>query len=118
MKVKMLRLSIILYFLPVIFVVKSADINSTVVVPGLKPTITSSLVSTINTNNNSSTSTAVVRNFNDIKLIDDLLDIFNLAQLGSQWSTVREKLSTICARDMTEYFYGLEKGKLWALKSK
>lgn len=62
--------------------------------------------------------TTSTRNFNDIRLINDMLDLFNIAHLGAQWSSVQGKLTKKCADDMTKYFYGLEKRKLWALKSK
>lgn len=62
--------------------------------------------------------TTTSRNFNDIQLINEMLDIFNIAHLGAQWSSVQGKLTKKCADDMTKYFYGLEKRKLWALKSK
>lgn len=62
--------------------------------------------------------TTSTRNFNDIRLINGMLDLFNIAHLGAQWSSVQGKLTKKCADDMTKYFYGLEKRKLWALKSK
>lgn len=62
--------------------------------------------------------TTTSRNFNDIQMINDLLDVFNIAHLGAQWSSVQGTLSKKCADDMTLYFQGLEKRKLWALKSK
>lgn len=89
----------------------------------LLATLATAQESTVSTRVASSSSSAnftttTSKNFNDIKLINDMLDVFNIAHLGAQWSNVQGKLSKKCASDMTEYFVGLEKRKLWALKSK
>lgn len=64
------------------------------------------------------TNTTTVTNFDNIELISDLLDLFNLAELGRQWSEVSGQLTTDCRIDMTQYLDGLNVRKLWALKSK
>lgn len=71
-----------------------------------------------NTLSNNATTTKPTKNFDNIELISDLLDLFNLARLGRQWSAVSVQLTEQCRTDMTDYLHGLNIRKLWALKSK
>lgn len=61
----------------------------------------------------------VVRNYNNLTRIEDILELFSVSFIGSQWKEIYSKLrSEICAKDMTEYLSGLEEKKIWAIKSK
>lgn len=63
-------------------------------------------------------SMAPVKDFDNLLLINELLDLFNLGSVGRQWSELSQRLTPNCSRDMTDYLYGLESRKLWAIKSK
>jgi hypothetical protein len=58
------------------------------------------------------------RNYVNLTGIDDLVQLYDIHVLGSKWEEVSARLSLQCARDMTEYFNGLEKKASWAIKSK
>lgn len=68
--------------------------------------------------NNTSSSENVIKDFDKLILISDILDLFNLGSVGRQWIQLSQKLTPGCQKDMTQYLYGLEKRKLWAIKSK
>lgn len=59
-----------------------------------------------------------LRNYANLTSIGDILELFSVDVIGSQWLTIQPRLSTICARNMMEYLSGLEKKEIWAIKSK
>jgi len=72
-------------------------------------------------NYNDETITAVNslgQNFTKLIRIADVLDVFNIEQIGAIWSTVSQQLGNNCSYDMNTYFKGLQSGTLWAIKSK
>jgi hypothetical protein len=58
------------------------------------------------------------RNYENLSGIDDLVQLYDIHVLGSKWKEVGPRVSSQCARDMNEYFGGLEKKVSWAIKSK
>jgi hypothetical protein len=61
----------------------------------------------------------VVRNYNNLTRIEDILELFSVGVIGSQWKEIHDKIrNEICAKDMMEYLSGLEEKKIWAIKSK
>jgi len=59
----------------------------------------------------------VVRNYENLTRIDDVLDLFSVDVIGAQWTQIHDKVNTICAQNMMQYLSGLENRKIWALKS-
>lgn len=59
----------------------------------------------------------LVRNFYNLTRIEDLLDLFNMNEIGAQWKQIHDKVNPICAQNMMEYLSGLEKRTIWAIKS-
>lgn len=59
----------------------------------------------------------IVKNFQNLTRIEDLLDLFSIDEIGTQWTRLYDKLSPACSVDMSHYLTGLEQRKLWALKS-
>lgn len=57
-------------------------------------------------------------NFSNLVRISDLLDVFNIENIGSMWSTFGHKLNKNCSADMVKYLKGLQSGQSWAIKSK
>lgn len=78
---------------------------------GQESSTTTTTITTTTDTNSSAT------NFDNIELISDLLDLFNLAELGRQWPNINGQLTDECRMDMTQYLNGLIIKKLWALKS-
>lgn len=60
----------------------------------------------------------VVRNYDNITRIEEILELFSVDVIGSQWTKIHDKLSTVCAQNMMEYLSGLERKEIWAIKSK
>lgn len=60
----------------------------------------------------------VVRNYDNITRIEDVLELFSIDVIGSQWMKIHDKLSFVCAQNMMEYLSGLERKEIWAIKSK
>lgn len=74
-------------------------------------------------NNNSSSrinhlKTLDVHNYENITRIEEILDLFSVRVIGSQWTNIYNKLSTVCAENMMKYLNGLEQKEIWAIKSK
>lgn len=61
---------------------------------------------------------SVVRNYENLTSISEILELFSVDAIGAQWSQIHERLSPACVQHMTEYLSGLEKKELWAIKSK
>lgn len=61
----------------------------------------------------------VVRNYGNLTRIEDILELFSVGVIGSQWKEIHDKIrNEKCASDMEEYLNGLETRKIWAIKSK
>lgn len=56
--------------------------------------------------------------FENLIILDDLLDVFDIRSIGLNWNNVYKLLTSNCSRDMKEYLRGLQAGKIWAIKSK
>ena len=57
---------------------------------------------------------------NNITFTRDLLDFFNLRRTFELWSDILEEnviKSENCSQDFEEYFHGLQRKEIWALKS-
>ncbi|XP_013108228.1 nose resistant to fluoxetine protein 6 [Stomoxys calcitrans] len=55
----------------------------------------------------------------DLKLtlrLKEMLNIFDLSYLASQWINVRSDVSANCSQDIYKYFQGLQQAKIWAMK--
>lgn len=63
-------------------------------------------------------SSSAVRNYDNLTRIEDILELFSVDVIGSQWKTIYSRLSHDCANDMVAYLSGLEKKEIWAIKSK
>lgn len=59
-----------------------------------------------------------IQNFTNLIRISDILDVFDLEQIGADWDVVGQQIGTNCSTDMTDYLQGLKTGKIWAIKSK
>lgn len=59
-----------------------------------------------------------VHNYENITQIQEILELFSVSAVGSQWTNIYKKLSTVCGRNMMEYLDGLEQKEIWAIKSK
>lgn len=59
----------------------------------------------------------LVRNFYNLTRIEDLLDLYNINEIGAQWKQIHDKVNPICAQNMMEYLDGLEQRTIWAIKS-
>lgn len=63
-------------------------------------------------------SSSAVRNYDNLTRIEDVLELFSMDVIGSQWKSIYSRLSHHCANDMVAYLSGLEKKEIWAIKSK
>lgn len=62
---------------------------------------------------------SLVRNYNNLTRIGDILDLFSVDVIGQNWSEkIHKRLSSGCAFNMMEYLSGLEQKEIWAIKSK
>lgn len=66
----------------------------------------------------SSSGPNLIQNFTNLIRISDILDVFDLEQIGADWDIVGQQIGTNCSTDMTDYLQGLKTGKIWAIKSK
>lgn len=58
----------------------------------------------------------VVRNYVNLTSIGEILELFSVEVIGSQWTNIHSRLSTVCAQNMMEYLGGLERKEIWAIK--
>ena len=61
---------------------------------------------------------SVVHNYENITRIEEILELFSVGVIGSQWTKIYKRLSTVCAENMMQYLNGLEQKEIWAIKSK
>lgn len=61
---------------------------------------------------------SIPENFTNIVRLEDVLVIFDLDGIATNWPTIRHELRSSCQHDMNEYFRGLQQHKMWAIKSK
>lgn len=69
------------------------------------------------TRTNALISEYLVRNYENLTSIGDILELFSVDVIGSQWTTIHKRLTTTCAQNMMEYLSGLERKEVWAIKS-
>lgn len=60
----------------------------------------------------------LIRNYENLTRIEEILELFSVDVIGSHWTQIHKRLSTVCARNMMEYLSGLEQKEIWAIKSK
>lgn len=56
-------------------------------------------------------------NFTNFVRLADVLDIFNIEEVARVWHQHESEFNHNCSKHMKEYFRGLQKGHLWAVKS-
>lgn len=61
---------------------------------------------------------SLVHNYENITRIEEILELFSVGVIGSRWTKIHKKLSTVCAENMMKYLNGLEQKEIWAIKSK
>lgn len=59
----------------------------------------------------------LVHNYDNLTSISEILELFSVDVIGSQWTNIHKRLTTACAHNMMEYLNGLEKKEVWAIKS-
>lgn len=57
-------------------------------------------------------------NFTNFVRIANVLDIFNIEDVARVWHEHDTEFNHNCSKHMKEYFHGLQRGHLWAVKSK
>lgn len=50
--------------------------------------------------------------------LKDMLNVFDLNIVASQWTNIRDELSTNCSKDFYKYLLGLTNSTMWSVKSK
>lgn len=58
-----------------------------------------------------------IDNFTNLVRLADILDIFNIEDVAKVWSQHEHEFNVNCSKHMKEYFRGLQKASLWAVKS-
>lgn len=71
----------------------------------------------VTTENEDVSHSRVDQNFTNLIRINELLDVFNIENVGASWASIQGHLNANCSRDMTDYFQGLQDGDVWAIKS-
>lgn len=67
---------------------------------------------------NTQNGSLLMRNFSNITRIEDILNIFSIDLIASNWLDIYKELDKNCAKDMLLYLAGLQERKIWAMKSK
>lgn len=60
----------------------------------------------------------MTHNYGNISSIREILEIFSIEYVGSDWMNIHTKMSRQCSDDMTKYLNGLSQKRVWAIKSK
>ncbi|KAG5682060.1 hypothetical protein PVAND_011445 [Polypedilum vanderplanki] len=55
-------------------------------------------------------------NYENITRIEEILTVFNLDLVASEWLIVKDRIGKQCRHEMLEYLNGLKERKIWALK--
>jgi hypothetical protein len=55
--------------------------------------------------------------YENITRIEEILTVFNLDLVASQWSNVHHRLGARCSVEVADYLRGLRNRKIWAMKS-
>lgn len=66
---------------------------------------------------NSSESSSVA-SFGNLIILGEILDVFDIRNVGANWSSISKRLTNSCSTEMEYYLRGLQAGKIWAVKSK
>lgn len=56
-------------------------------------------------------------NFTNLLRLSNVLNVFSIEELANVWIRHEHEFSANCSRNMREYFHGLQRGNLWAVKS-
>lgn len=62
--------------------------------------------------------TTDIHNYGNISSIREILEIFSIEYIGSEWININKLMSQQCSNDMTKYLNGLSQKKVWSIKSK
>ncbi|XP_055644145.1 O-acyltransferase like protein-like [Toxorhynchites rutilus septentrionalis] len=57
-----------------------------------------------------------VVSYDNLVVLDEILDIFNIRNVASNWSNIYKSITANCSNDMAQYFRGLQNSKFWAMK--
>lgn len=59
-----------------------------------------------------------VQNYDNVTGMEDVLELFSVRIIGSQWKEINEKIKeNSCAESMMQYLSGLKNRQMWAMKS-
>lgn len=58
-----------------------------------------------------------IKNYVNITRLENILNVFDIHVIGSNWININSKISKRCAFNMMEYLNGLQEKKIWAMKS-
>jgi hypothetical protein len=56
--------------------------------------------------------------FRNLDVLETILNVFSIEDVGRRWNVVQDKLTASCASDMVQYLSGLQQRRIWAIKSK
>lgn len=56
-------------------------------------------------------------NITNLTRIGDILNVFQIENIGAAWGLFRNRVNRNCSNDLFDYIKGLQGGKLWAIKS-
>lgn len=56
--------------------------------------------------------------FKNLIILDEILHVFDIRNVGANWSDISKRLTNNCSQEMEDYMRGLQAGKVWAVKSK
>lgn len=59
-----------------------------------------------------------VSSFENLVILGEILDVFDIRNVGANWSNISKRLTSSCSLEMEYYLRGLQAGKIWAVKSK
>lgn len=59
-----------------------------------------------------------IHNYGNLTSIRELLELFSIEYIGTDWMNIHKSLSHQCSRDTTKYLNGLSQRRVWAIKSK
>uniref|UniRef100_A0A1W7R5K7 Nose resistant-to-fluoxetine protein N-terminal domain-containing protein n=2 Tax=Aedes albopictus TaxID=7160 RepID=A0A1W7R5K7_AEDAL len=57
-----------------------------------------------------------VSSFENLVILGEILDVFDIRNVGANWSNISKRLTSSCSLEMEYYLRGLQAGKIWAVK--
>ncbi|XP_065085856.1 O-acyltransferase like protein [Ochlerotatus camptorhynchus] len=54
--------------------------------------------------------------FKNLIILDEILHVFDIRNVGDNWSDISKRLTNNCSLEMEDYMRGLQAGKVWAVK--